>query len=261
MRLRERRSFTLLNFDRDLDTGTAKLAATWGSLHMRYLYPGIVLAAVIGLLAVLWSRPPGSVNPPNEIPSTARSNEPSPLPRQSTAPPAQTAANTPAPAASSPASAPASTPAQPTPTAPSHEAPMQHAGAPMHPASASAPNPQRAGTSTPATPTSPTQPVQQAATSAPGNEHGDASAGRQAFRKCQACHSLEPGKNLVGPSLAGIMGKKSGSDANFNYSPPMKQAGITWTPQTLDQYLADPQKAVPGNRMPFPGLKSEHDRA
>jgi len=131
----------------------------------------------------------------------------------------------------------------------------------MHPASASGPNPQRAGTSTPAAPTSPTQSVEQAATSAPGNDHGDASAGRQVFRKCQACHSLEPGKNLVGPSLAGIMGKKSGSDANFNYSPPMKQAGITWTPQTLDQYLADPQKAVPGNRMPFPGLKSEHDRA
>src|SRR5581483_908706 len=224
MRLRERRSFTSLNFDLDLDTGTAKLAATWGSLHMRYLYPGIVLAAVIGLLAVLWSRPPGSVNPPNEIPSTARSNEPSPLPRQSTAPPAQSAASTPAPAASSPASAPASTPAQPAASAPSHEAPMQHAGAPMHPASASGPNPQRAGTSTPAAPTSPTQSVEQAATSAPGNDHGDASAGRQVFRKCQACHSLEPGKNLVGPSLAGVMDRKAGSVPNYAYSPAMKSA-------------------------------------
>jgi nitrite reductase (NO-forming) len=104
-------------------------------------------------------------------------------------------------------------------------------------------------------------PPAQAAAPAPGSEHGDAAAGRQVFRKCQACHSLEPGKNLVGPSLAGIMGKKSGSDGNFNYSPAMKQAAITWTPQTLDQYLADPQKTIPGNRMPFPGLKSEHDRA
>jgi nitrite reductase (NO-forming) len=104
-------------------------------------------------------------------------------------------------------------------------------------------------------------PMRQAAAPAPGSEHGDAAAGRQVFRKCQACHSLEPGKNLVGPSLAGIMGKKSGSDGNFNYSPAMKQAAITWTPQTLDQYLADPQKTIPGNRMPFPGLKSEHDRA
>jgi nitrite reductase (NO-forming) len=106
----------------------------------------------------------------------------------------------------------------------------------------------------------PAAPAQPAAAPTPGSAHGDAAAGRQVFRKCQACHSLEPGKNLVGPSLAGIVGKKSASDPNFNYSPAMKQAGITWTPQFLDQYLADPQKTVPGNRMPFPGLKSEHDR-
>jgi nitrite reductase (NO-forming) len=98
------------------------------------------------------------------------------------------------------------------------------------------------------------------AAAAAGGAEGDPAAGRQVFRKCQACHALEPGKNLVGPSLAGIIGRKAASDANFAYSPAMKQAGITWTPQTLDDYLADPQKAVPGNRMPFPGLKSEHDR-
>ena len=89
---------------------------------------------------------------------------------------------------------------------------------------------------------------------------GDAAAGRQVFRKCQACHSLEPGKNLVGPSLAGIIGRKAGTLPNFNYSPSMKQANITWDAKTLDAYLADPQKQVPGNRMPFPGLKTDHDR-
>jgi nitrite reductase (NO-forming) len=90
---------------------------------------------------------------------------------------------------------------------------------------------------------------------------GDAAAGRQVFRKCQACHSLEPGKNMLGPSLGGLMGRKAGSEAGYNYSPAMKQANITWDTKTLDAYLADPQKNVPGNKMPFPGLKTDHDRA
>jgi nitrite reductase (NO-forming) len=96
---------------------------------------------------------------------------------------------------------------------------------------------------------------------AAGSTTGDLTAGRQVFRKCQACHSLDAGKNLVGPSLAGVLGKKSAADPNFAYSPAMKQAGVTWSRDTLDAYLADPQKSMPGNRMPFPGLKSDHDRA
>ncbi len=90
--------------------------------------------------------------------------------------------------------------------------------------------------------------------------NGDAAAGRQVFRKCQACHSLEPGKNILGPSLASIVGRKSGADPSYSYSPAMKQANIVWDVKTLDSYLADPQKAVPGNKMPFPGLKTDHDR-
>ena len=89
---------------------------------------------------------------------------------------------------------------------------------------------------------------------------GDAVAGRQVFKKCQACHSLEPGKTILGPSLAGIVGRKSAADADFSYSPAMKQAALTWDPPTLDAYLAEPAKVVPGNRMPFPGLKTDHDR-
>jgi len=72
---------------------------------------------------------------------------------------------------------------------------------------------------------------------------------------------MEPGKTILGPSLAGIMGRKAGSDPNYNYSPAMKQANIVWDAKTLDAYLSDPQKVVPGNKMPFPGLKTEHDRA
>src|SRR5262245_37585303 len=90
---------------------------------------------------------------------------------------------------------------------------------------------------------------------------GDTAAGRQVFRKCQACHSLEPGKNMLGPSLGGLMGRKAGSEAGYNYSSAMKQANIIWDTKTLIAYLADPQKIVPGNKMPFPGLKTDHDRA
>ena len=97
-----------------------------------------------------------------------------------------------------------------------------------------------------------------AAAGAAGSE--DDTAGRQIFKKCQTCHSMEPGKTLLGPSLAGVVGRKSAADANFNYSPALKQAALTWDPATLDAYLTDPQKVVPGNRMPFPGLKTDRDR-
>ena len=90
---------------------------------------------------------------------------------------------------------------------------------------------------------------------------GDAAAGRLVFRKCQACHSMEPGKVMLGPSLAGILGRKAGSEAGYSYSPAMKQANIVWDEKTLDAYLTDPQKVVPGNKMPFPGLKTDTDRA
>jgi nitrite reductase (NO-forming) len=89
---------------------------------------------------------------------------------------------------------------------------------------------------------------------------GDAATGKQVFRKCQACHSMEPGKNLLGPSLAGVINRKAGTEAAYDYSPAMKQANVTWDVGTLNSYLADPQKVVPGNKMPFPGLKTESDR-
>jgi nitrite reductase (NO-forming) len=89
---------------------------------------------------------------------------------------------------------------------------------------------------------------------------GDPEQGRQVYRKCQACHSLEAGKNSIGPTLAGIMGKKAASDPNYAYSSALRASGLTWDVATLDQYLLDPQKSVPGNKMPFPGLKTENER-
>ena len=89
---------------------------------------------------------------------------------------------------------------------------------------------------------------------------GDVATGKLVFRKCQACHSLEPGKNGLGPSLAGLIGKKASGVPNYNYSPAMKGSNLTWDVATLDAYLSDPQKLVPGNKMPFPGLKTENER-
>jgi succinate dehydrogenase cytochrome b556 subunit len=85
---------------------------------------------------------------------------------------------------------------------------------------------------------------------------GDTAAGHQVFRKCQACHSLEAGKNGLGPSLAGIVGEKAAAVPGYNFSPAMKASNLTWDAATLDAYLTDPQKVIPGNKMPFPGLKT-----
>jgi nitrite reductase (NO-forming) len=89
---------------------------------------------------------------------------------------------------------------------------------------------------------------------------GDPAAGKLVFRKCQVCHSLEPGKDILGPSLASIMGRKSGAEPNYAYSPAMKDAHLIWDAKTLEAYLDDPQKIIPGNKMPFPGLKTPQDR-
>ena len=104
-------------------------------------------------------------------------------------------------------------------------------------------------------------PTPVAAPKGPTASAGDATAGRQVYKKCQACHSLEAGKNRVGPSLAGIVGRHAASVQGFSYSDAMKKADVMWDPQTLDQFLSGPQKMIPGNKMPFPGLKTEHDRS
>jgi cytochrome c len=69
---------------------------------------------------------------------------------------------------------------------------------------------------------------------------------------CAACHTA--GAAAIGPSLAGVFGRKSGSAPGFGYSRAMKGADITWDDKSLAAFLADPQQAVPGNRMPFAGV-------
>jgi cytochrome c len=90
---------------------------------------------------------------------------------------------------------------------------------------------------------------------------GDPARGEKRFEECATCHTVERGLNNVGPSLNGVIGRKAGEIADFRYSPAMKKSGLTWTPQTLDTFIADPQKEVPGNRMPFAGMPDAGDRA
>lgn len=92
-------------------------------------------------------------------------------------------------------------------------------------------------------------------------EAGDAAHGKKVFVKCQACHSLDAGVNKIGPSLHGIVGRASAAEADFKYSDAMMNAHLDWTPETLDQYLLNPRKMVPGTKMAFPGLPKEKDRA
>jgi cytochrome c2 len=90
---------------------------------------------------------------------------------------------------------------------------------------------------------------------------GDAARGEKRFEDCVACHRLQAGENEVGPSLHGVFDRKAGELADFRFSPALKRSGITWTAQSLDAFLADPQKVVPANRMPYAGMLDAGDRA
>jgi cytochrome c len=100
-----------------------------------------------------------------------------------------------------------------------------------------------------------------AAAGAAANAEGDAARGEKRFEECIACHSVEPGTNGIGPTLHGVLGRKAGELADFRFSPALKRSAITWTAQTLDDFVADPQKIVPANRMPYAGMPDAADRA
>lgn len=84
----------------------------------------------------------------------------------------------------------------------------------------------------------------------------DAARGAQVFRACAACHSLEPARHLTGPSLADLFGRKAGSAPGFlRYSDALVRSGLVWDEKTLDAWLADPDRLVPGNEMGFRGIR------
>ena len=87
-----------------------------------------------------------------------------------------------------------------------------------------------------------------------------AAAAPLAFGACAGCHSVD-GSAGVGPSLKGTYGRKAGSANGFAYSPAMRKSGKIWDAAALDAFLADPQKAMPGNAMPVPGVADPKSRA
>lgn len=81
-----------------------------------------------------------------------------------------------------------------------------------------------------------------------------------AFAQCAACHSVEPGVIGIGPSLAGVVGRKAGTLPGFTYSDAMKAYGKTWDAAALDTFLTSPAKALPGTRMTYMGQSDPAQR-
>ena len=197
-----------------------------------------------------------SPSPPATKPAPAAPSAPAAAPAP--AAPKAAAPKAAAPKAAAPA-APAHNHAAAAPAAPAAP-PAAHNHATAAPPQAVAQNAQRA----PAAPAAPAAAAPAAPAAKPAAApalDAQAAAGQRVYRKCQACHSLEAGKNGLGPSLANIVGQKAAEVPRYNFSPAMKSSGLTWDVATLDRYLADPQKVVPGNKMPFPGLKTENERS
>lgn len=86
----------------------------------------------------------------------------------------------------------------------------------------------------------------------------DAAAGEKVFAPCKACHQIgETAKNVVGPVMNGIIGRKAGTVEGYSYSPANKNSGLTWDEATFAEYIRDPKAKVPGTKMVYPGIKDE----
>ena len=81
--------------------------------------------------------------------------------------------------------------------------------------------------------------------------------GRKVFKKCVACHSLQEGKNKMGPPLNNLLGRKAGSVDGYKYSKAMKNSGVIWDEESLDKFLTKPRKFIPKTKMSFRGIKKK----
>ncbi|MEO0981161.1 MAG: cytochrome c family protein [Pseudomonadota bacterium] len=89
----------------------------------------------------------------------------------------------------------------------------------------------------------------------------DFARGQRTFRLCSSCHLLEEGAgDLIGPNLHGMFGRQVGAVEGFNYSSAVAEADFVWTPEILDEWLANPRDFLPGNRMSFAGVRRPDDR-
>jgi len=88
---------------------------------------------------------------------------------------------------------------------------------------------------------------------------GNAGRGEEIYMRCLACHTLA--HNRVGPRHCGLFGRKAGTVPTYAYSSAMKKYGVTWNEETLDRFLENPLKTVPGTKMGYAGIKDPQERA
>jgi len=81
--------------------------------------------------------------------------------------------------------------------------------------------------------------------------------GKKVFKKCVACHSLQEGKNKIGPSLYNLLDRKAGLVEGYKYSKAMKNSGVVWDEESLDKFLTKPRKFIPKTKMAFRGIKNK----
>jgi len=88
----------------------------------------------------------------------------------------------------------------------------------------------------------------------------DLDNGKSIWNKCRACHQLgENAKNMVGPVLNGLFGRKAGTIEGFNYSEANKNSGITWDEATFREYIKNPKAKIPNTKMVFAGISDDAD--
>jgi cytochrome c len=89
----------------------------------------------------------------------------------------------------------------------------------------------------------------------------DAAAGERLWRQCQACHSLNPGQNGVGPYLHGVVDRPKHTAEGFSYSDGLLATTGAWTPENISDFIANPRGYAPGTAMAYNGMSDVEDRA
>ncbi len=94
-------------------------------------------------------------------------------------------------------------------------------------------------------------------------DEGDPVKGKKYFKKCKACHQVEKEKNVLGPHLINIIGRKAAEVKGYKYSKAMKakaEEGLVWTPENIDAFITKPKKFIKGTKMGYAGVRKESQR-